>query len=40
MFARDWRMSSAVFVQTNGFGSSFQFLIHSRTSFSRAMTLQ
>src|SRR3954452_9226099 len=32
-------MSSAVLVQTNGFGSLFQLLIHSRTSFSRAMTL-
>jgi hypothetical protein len=32
-------MSSAVFVHTNGFGSSFQLLIHCRTSFSRATTL-
>ena len=29
-------MSSAVLVHTNGFGLSFQFLIHCRTSFSRA----
>ena len=33
-------MSSAVLVQTNGFGSLFQLLIHSRTSFSRATTLR
>src|SRR3954454_7917802 len=33
-------MSSAVFVQTNGFGSLFQLLIHSRASFSRATTLR
>ncbi len=33
-------MPSAVFVQTNGFGSWFQLLVHSRTSFSRARTLR
>ena len=32
-------MSSAVFVQTNGFGFWFQFSIHCRTSFLRATTL-
>ena len=32
-------MSSAVLVQTKGRGFWFQFLIHSRTSFSRATTL-
>src|SRR4051794_35916909 len=29
--ARNWRTSSAVFVQTNGFGSWFQLLIQART---------
>jgi hypothetical protein len=32
-------ISSAVLRQTNGWGSSFQVLIHSRMSFSRAATL-
>ncbi|MQA81058.1 MAG: LLM class flavin-dependent oxidoreductase, partial [Streptosporangiales bacterium] len=34
--ARESRISSAVFFHTNGFGSSFHILIHSRTSFSSA----
>ena len=38
-FDRDWRMSSAVLVHTNGFGFWFQLVIHCRTSFSSATTL-
>jgi len=38
--ARDSRISSAVLVQTNGFGSAFQAVIQARTSASSAATLR